>query len=85
MFPVIVMEVILWHSGFWTVEDRGFVHVVPEKSVGCGTWEGGIRKQGLPPGDGGGVEAVDPVGGTGPAPAFVDIVVFVFNSEGFGF
>lgn len=29
VFPAAVMEAIFGHSDFWTVEYRGFVHIVP--------------------------------------------------------
>ena len=85
MFPVAMVEIIFRHCGLGTVEDRGFVHVIPEEGVGGSAGEGRVCEEGLPPRNGGRVEAIDPVGGAGPAPAFVDAVVFVFDGEGLGF
>ena len=31
MFPIPMVDIVFWHSGLWTVKDRRFVHVVPEK------------------------------------------------------
>ena len=85
MFPVSVVDIVFRHCCFGNVEDGGLIHVVPEECVGGGTSEGFVGEEGLPPFDGGWIKAVDPVGGAGPAPAFEEVVVFVFDTEGFGF
>ena len=39
VFPVAVVNVVFWHSGFWSVEDGGFIHVIPDKGICSGASE----------------------------------------------
>lgn len=84
VFPVAVVEVVLGHGCFGPVEDGGFVHVVPEEEVGCRAFEGLVGEEGVPPFAGGRVKAVDPIRGARPAPAFVEVVVFIVDPEVLG-
>ena len=81
VFPVAVVEVVLGHGSFGPVEDGGFVHVVPEEEVGCGAFEGLVAEEGVPPFAGGRVKAVDPVRGSRPAPAFVEVIIFIVDPK----
>lgn len=84
MFPVAMVEIVLWHGRFRAIEDRRLVHVVPDKGVRRGTGKGLVSEQRAPPFNGSWVKAVNPVGRARPAPAFIDVVVFVLDCEGFG-
>ena len=81
VFPVAMVDVILWHCGFGSIEDRGFVHVVPDEGVRSCTSEGFVGEERAPPFNSSRIEAVDPMRRARPAPAFVDVIVLVLDSE----
>jgi len=33
MFPITMVDVVLWHGSFWPVENRRLVHVIPEPEI----------------------------------------------------
>lgn len=62
MLPIFMMEIVFWHGGFGTIEDRRFVHIVPNKGIRGRTSERRVGEKASPPFDGGGIEAVNPMG-----------------------
>lgn len=84
VLPVAVVEVIFRHGGLRAVEDGGLVHIVPYPGIRAGANELFKVEEGLPPGLCSGVEAINPVGRAGPAPAFIDLLSgFVHDAETF--
>ena len=33
MFPITMVDVVLWHGSFWPVENRRLVHVIPNPEI----------------------------------------------------
>ena len=81
MFPVVIVDIVFWHSHFRPVEDRRLVHVIPDESVLHSTLECIILEQGDPPFDGQRVEGINPMRRTGPAPAVKDIALLVLDAK----
>lgn len=81
VLPAAEMQVVLWHRRFWAVEHGGLVHVIPEEGIRGYALEAGVGEKRFPPLHNSRVEGVGPVGGTGPAPAFENIVVFVDDGK----
>lgn len=84
VLPIVIMEVVFGHGGLRAVENRGLVHVIPDPGIWGRADELFEVEKGFPPDLGGRIEAVDPVGRAGPAPAFVNIFAgLVHDTEAF--
>ncbi len=33
VFPIAIVHVVLWHGGFWAVEDGRLIHIIPYEGV----------------------------------------------------
>lgn len=80
VFPVAIMKVVFGHGGLWTVEDGGFVHIIPDPGVRGGADELFEVEEGFPPGLGGRVETINPVRRTRPTPAFIDLIACLIHN-----
>src|SRR5690606_31286454 len=84
VFPVVVVEVVLRHGSFRSVENRRLIHIVPNMEVFGRAWEVLQSEERLPPLPCGRVETVYPVGGARPTPAFVRLfALLIFHSKPF--
>lgn len=49
MFSTTKTQVILWHDDPWAVEDRRFIHILPDKVVHHSALEDSIVEKTIPP------------------------------------
>ena len=61
MFPIAVVEIVLWHGCFRAVEDGGFVHVVPDEGIRSCTREGFVGEERAPPFNSSRIETIHPM------------------------
>ncbi|KAI6762797.1 hypothetical protein HG530_008777 [Fusarium avenaceum] len=81
MLPTSMVNVVLGHRHLRSIENRRLTHVVPHPGVVHGTLEAVKLEHLLPPFDRLGVEAVNPVRRSRPAPSFVEFLFLVVNGE----
>ena len=60
VFPLIIVDIVLWHCRLGTVENRWFVHIVPDEHILHRALKGGVLEQTLPPFSGRWTKAVNP-------------------------